>query len=184
MSVCVVGARAGSMVLQSCAADRPPTCLTPPPRIFAVCVCGTRLLNSWPPNRFQSLLEDAAFGLELAEVEAEGELAAVLAQARASLQQLGAGLDRWELRMLLSGQYDEAGALLTITAGAGAGCRGWHSCGGHGHARLLSRARLALSTHACAALSYINNQAARTRRTGQRCWNACTAAGRASTGTA
>jgi peptide chain release factor 2 len=68
--------------------------------------------------------------LELAELEAsssnpgtlaaaDSELASLLLQAKASLQQLAAGLDKWELRMLLSGPYDEAGALLTITAGAG-----------------------------------------------------------------
>lgn len=79
--------------------------------------------------RFQGLLDDAAFALELAELEApstpssssndSSELASVLAQARSSLQQLAVQLDKWELRMLLSGPYDTAGALLTITAGAG-----------------------------------------------------------------
>ena len=80
------------------------------------------------PPRFQGLLDDAAFALELAELEsdsssaaegADSELASLLRQARASLQQLSSGLDKWELRMLLSGPYDEAGALLSITAGAG-----------------------------------------------------------------
>jgi peptide chain release factor 2 len=70
------------------------------------------------------LLDDASFALELSELEADGsdgsELASLLKQARASLQQLNSGLDKWELRMLLSGPYDEAGALVTITAGAGA----------------------------------------------------------------
>jgi peptide chain release factor 2 len=78
----------------------------------------------------QALLEDALFALELAELEADSsslgtaaagdsELASLLGQARTSLQQLSTQLDKWELRMLLSGPYDEAGALLTITAGAG-----------------------------------------------------------------
>jgi PCRF domain len=97
------------------------------------------------PHSFTSLLEDASFALELAELEtagrgssssggsaaaaggvavndeqhAQAELASMLAEARSSLGQLSAALDRYELRMLLSGQYDEAGALLTITAGAG-----------------------------------------------------------------
>lgn len=66
--------------------------------------------------------------MELAELEADSsgaaasadsELASLLRQARASLQQLSSSLDKWELRMLLSGPYDEAGALLSITAGAG-----------------------------------------------------------------
>lgn len=78
--------------------------------------------------RFQGLLDDAGFAIELAELEsdsagaaasAESELASLLRQARAPLQQLSSGLDKWELRMLLAGPYDEAGALLTITAGAG-----------------------------------------------------------------
>lgn len=65
--------------------------------------------------------------MELAELEepdpaaagAGSELASLLGQAKASLQQLSTSLDKWELRMLLSGPYDEAGALLSITAGAG-----------------------------------------------------------------
>lgn len=85
------------------------------------------VLLSW--CSFQALLDDASFALELAELEsdssgaasaaADSELASLLSQARASLQGLSTGLDKWELRMLLSGPYDEAGALLTITAGAG-----------------------------------------------------------------
>lgn len=72
--------------------------------------------------RFKALLEDAAFALELAQLEdsSSSELAELLSQARSSLQQLAAALDTWELRVLLAGPYDEAGALLTITAGAGA----------------------------------------------------------------
>lgn len=76
------------------------------------------------------MLEDAAIALELAELEtpfggsstseaAAEELAGLLTQARSSLQQLSDGLDKWELRMLLSGPYDESGAVLAITAGAG-----------------------------------------------------------------
>jgi peptide chain release factor 2 len=69
--------------------------------------------------------------MELAELEetdpaaaagASSELGSLLGQARASLQQLSTSLDKWELRMLLSGPYDEAGALLSITAGAGGIC--------------------------------------------------------------
>jgi peptide chain release factor 2 len=78
-------------------------------------------------------LEDAAFALELAQLEdsssSSSELPELLSQARSALQQLAAALDTWELRMLLAGPYDEAGALLTITAGAGVwcGCIGWES---------------------------------------------------------
>ncbi|KAF8073112.1 PRFB1 [Scenedesmus sp. PABB004] len=79
-------------------------------------------------ERFNGLLEDAAFALELAELEAgggdpagaeDGELGSLLAQARAPLTQLAASLEQWEMRVLLSGPYDQSGALLTITAGAG-----------------------------------------------------------------
>uniref|UniRef100_A0A383W472 Prokaryotic-type class I peptide chain release factors domain-containing protein n=1 Tax=Tetradesmus obliquus TaxID=3088 RepID=A0A383W472_TETOB len=75
-------------------------------------------------DRFKALLEDAAFALELAQLEdssssSSSELAELLSQARSLLQQLAAALDTWELRVLLAGPYDEAGALLTITAGAG-----------------------------------------------------------------
>lgn len=108
--------------------------------------------------RFQTFLEDAAFAMELADLEAssnspgtsaaaDSELASLLLQAKSSLQQLAAGLDKWELRILLSGPYDEAGALLTITAGAGEvqgqGCTGMDSTASAGYAALL------LQRHAC-----------------------------------
>ncbi len=40
-------------------------------------------------------------------------------EASASLAQLSRELDQWELQQLLSGPYDEGGAVLTINAGAG-----------------------------------------------------------------
>ena len=75
-------------------------------------------------------MEDASFALELAELESDevstaaaagssSELASLLSQAKGSLAQLSTGLDKWELRMLLSGPYDDADTLVTITAGAG-----------------------------------------------------------------
>lgn len=91
--------------------------------------------------RFQALLDDASFAVELAQLEADSssspgtgaagdsELSSLLGQARTSLQQLSTQLDKWELRMLLSGPYDEAGALLSITAGAGDSVRPLASAG-------------------------------------------------------
>ncbi len=43
----------------------------------------------------------------------------LLQEAEASLTQLGKDLDQWELQQLLSGTYDQKGAVLTINAGAG-----------------------------------------------------------------
>jgi hypothetical protein len=73
------------------------------------------------PSRFQALLEDAAFAVELLEVEgpAADEGGAIAAQAAAGLQQLEEQLERWQTQRLLSGPYDAQGALLTLTAGAG-----------------------------------------------------------------
>ena len=45
--------------------------------------------------------------------------AALLAEAEANLTQLSQALDRWELQKLLSGAYDEKGAVLSLNAGAG-----------------------------------------------------------------
>eukprot|EP00775_Hariotina_reticulata_P011031 gene11031-11186_t len=85
-------------------------------------------------ERFKTLVDDAAFALELAELEASSsnsnsggsqtaapssELPQLLFSAREALTELGCLLDKWELRVLLSGPYDESGALVTITAGAG-----------------------------------------------------------------
>lgn len=43
----------------------------------------------------------------------------LLHEAQANLQKLSRELDQWELQQLLSGTYDEQGAVLTINAGAG-----------------------------------------------------------------
>lgn len=85
-------------------------------------------------ERFQSLLDEAVFAVELLEAEeggAEqgsspaaaggggGEQAGIIREALVALRALGQGLDAWELRRLLSGPYDERSARLTISAGAG-----------------------------------------------------------------
>jgi peptide chain release factor 2 len=61
-------------------------------------------------------LEDAKAILELLELEADESL---FQEASSSLSQLSRELDQWELQQLLSGPYDEGGAVLTINAGAG-----------------------------------------------------------------
>jgi peptide chain release factor 2 len=54
--------------------------------------------------------------LELLELETDESL---LQEAYTNLSQLRRELDHWELEQLLSGPYDEGGAVLTINAGAG-----------------------------------------------------------------
>ena len=61
-------------------------------------------------------MEDAKAILELLELEADESL---FQEASSSLSQLTRELDLWELQQLLSGPYDEGGAVLTINAGAG-----------------------------------------------------------------
>lgn len=54
--------------------------------------------------------------LELLELETDE---ALLQEAQTTVTQLSRELDQWELQQLLSGMYDEKGAILTINAGAG-----------------------------------------------------------------
>lgn len=65
---------------------------------------------------WQTSLADAKAILELLELEADESL---FQEASSSLSQLTRELDQWELQQLLSGPYDEGGAVLTINAGAG-----------------------------------------------------------------
>ncbi|MEB3338911.1 MAG: PCRF domain-containing protein, partial [Leptolyngbyaceae bacterium] len=67
-------------------------------------------------EQWQSSLEDARAILELLELEADESL---LQEAHTNITQLGRELDQWELQQLLSGPYDQEGAVLTINAGAG-----------------------------------------------------------------
>ncbi|MEG3917776.1 peptide chain release factor 2 [Microcoleus sp. MON1_C1] len=67
-------------------------------------------------SNWQTSLEDARAILELLELEADESL---FQEASSSLSQLTRELDQWELQQLLSGPYDEGGAVLTINAGAG-----------------------------------------------------------------
>lgn len=67
-------------------------------------------------RQWQASLEDAKAVIELLELENDESL---LHEAQANLQKLSRELDQWELQQLLSGTYDEQGAVLTINAGAG-----------------------------------------------------------------
>jgi len=61
-------------------------------------------------------LEDAQAVIELLELETDEGL---LQEAQTNITRLHQELDRWELQQLLSGLYDQKGAVLTINAGAG-----------------------------------------------------------------
>ncbi|MBD1831369.1 peptide chain release factor 2 [Trichocoleus sp. FACHB-90] len=61
-------------------------------------------------------LEDAKAVVELLELETD---TALLAEAETNVTKLNQELDRWELQQLLSGTYDQSGAVLSINAGAG-----------------------------------------------------------------
>ena len=67
-------------------------------------------------DQWQASLEDTKAVLELLEAETDEDL---LQEAESNVNQLSRELDQWELQQLLSGAYDEKGAVLTINAGAG-----------------------------------------------------------------
>ena len=67
-------------------------------------------------DRWQASLEDTKAVLELLELDTDESL---LQEAETTINKLHQELDRWELEQLLSGPYDEKGAILTINAGAG-----------------------------------------------------------------
>ncbi len=68
-------------------------------------------LDDWRAN-----LEDTQAILELLELEHDQTL---LQEAETTIHQLNRELAQWELQQLLSGPYDQNGAVLTINAGAG-----------------------------------------------------------------
>ena len=67
-------------------------------------------------RQWRSSLEDTKAIAELLELETDESL---LKEAQTNISQLDRELDRWELQQLLSGPYDESGAVLSINAGAG-----------------------------------------------------------------
>jgi len=67
-------------------------------------------------QQWQGQFEDAA---AIAELLTEAEDPALLTEAMENLDDLQKELNRWELQQMLSGEYDNLGAVLTINAGAG-----------------------------------------------------------------
>jgi peptide chain release factor 2 len=67
-------------------------------------------------ERWCTALEDAQTVLDLLEETGDESL---LPEAEQNVQMLRSELEAWELEQLLSGPYDERGAILTINAGAG-----------------------------------------------------------------
>lgn len=67
-------------------------------------------------DQWQASLEDTKAVVELLELDTDESL---LQEAETTINKLHQELDRWELEQLLSGLYDEKGAILTINAGAG-----------------------------------------------------------------
>ncbi len=67
-------------------------------------------------QQWQGQFEDAA---AIAELLTEAEDPALLTEAMENLDGLQKELNRWELQQMLSGEYDNLGAVLTINAGAG-----------------------------------------------------------------
>lgn len=66
--------------------------------------------------QWQANLEDTRAVVELLELETDE---ALLQEAESTITKLNHDLDQWELQQLLSGPYDDKGAVLTINAGAG-----------------------------------------------------------------
>lgn len=77
----------------------------------------TNLKSTWDQvHRWQGSLEDAQVALEMLAEERDPDL---LTETVGQVQRVEKELGLWELRQLLAGPYDESGAILTITAGAG-----------------------------------------------------------------
>lgn len=75
------------------------------------CKSSLEQLNTW-----QASLEDVSAILDLL---AEDDDAALLNEAQDTAQRLSRELEQWEVQQLLSGPYDQGGAVLSINAGAG-----------------------------------------------------------------
>ena len=65
------------------------------------------MLKSW-----NSIIDDAEVSLEMADVD-------LILESVNLLKALEKSMDKFEIRLMLSGEYDEADAILTINAGAG-----------------------------------------------------------------
>lgn len=67
-------------------------------------------------HQWRTNLEDTKAIADLLELETDESL---FKEAQTNIAQINQELDRWELQKLLSGPYDESGAVLNINAGAG-----------------------------------------------------------------
>ena len=67
-------------------------------------------------NKWEALISDANASIELFDLEPDEDL---IEESKKGLKNLKDGLDRWELQRLLSGEYDNLGAVISINAGAG-----------------------------------------------------------------
>lgn len=65
------------------------------------------LISSW-----QRILDDIEISIELGDEE-------LLAETQINLEKLEHEVDKFEIQQMLSGEYDEANAILTVNAGAG-----------------------------------------------------------------
>ena len=64
-------------------------------------------LDSW-----SSAIDDAGVALEIQDED-------LVAESYEALKKVSKDLDKFEIKLMLSGEYDEADAILTINAGAG-----------------------------------------------------------------
>jgi len=70
-------------------------------------------------ERWKALVEDAKTALELVDEEESDDGSELLADAQNGLGMLDKDLEDWESQAMLSGEYDQCGAVVTINAGAG-----------------------------------------------------------------
>ena len=67
-------------------------------------------------KRWEQQIEDALATVEILEEEQDADL---LNELQQSIKTLTKELDKWELQKMLSGEYDDSDAILTVVAGAG-----------------------------------------------------------------
>ncbi len=63
-------------------------------------------------NKWQAVLDDTETALEIGDED-------LIKECSISLQEMEKALDKFEIKQMLNGEYDEADAILTINAGAG-----------------------------------------------------------------
>lgn len=63
-------------------------------------------------NKWQSVIDDTEVALEIEDED-------LIAESSSALSDMEHALDKFEIKLMLSGEYDEADAILTINAGAG-----------------------------------------------------------------